>query len=227
MQAINEFKDRLRREWLIPFCNKHGYSDEGFVVSSIDKVAETDARDFLTAIDDGLVVHDNGVFTAPCSKATEQIFWQGEKTTSPRRITLWIEPIITIAGLSKLHRNFMWPKNQLGLQSKTWAFDLVAYSSNLTREMVACEVKKSWSEIEKLILFMEKHKSSPEDGIINIKGSERNALKKVIGLRLCRAPKFWALGPDGKYRIFEVEYEANNCVALRPTTEKALIYDGA
>src|SRR5690606_30736031 len=122
------FKDRLIDEWLAPFCERHGYAMGGFVGASVEKLDPIDASDFLSAIDEGLVVHDRGIFRAPCSKATEQIFWQGDKKSSPRRISLWLEPIITMAGLFRLYAKYGWPKSQLGMQSRTWAFDLVAYT---------------------------------------------------------------------------------------------------
>ena len=221
---MNDIRNRFHQEWLIPFCERHGYSDAGFVSESVDKLDPSDAKDFMAAVDDGLVVHDNGVFRAPCSKATEQIFWQGDTKTSPRKISLWIEPIITMAGLSRLHRKYGWPMSQLGMQSKTWAFDLVAYSKDKERELVTCEVKKTWREVEKLISFMGLHNNSLEEEISSIQGAERNAFKKVIGLRLSRAPIFWALGPGNESRVFEVKYGADEEVMLVPSEDKTLAY---
>ena len=84
-----------------------------------------------------------GFFLAPLSKAREQIFWTGSKNVDPRPLTLWIEPIITIGALAKLHVLYGWPAEKLGTQSKTWAFDLVGYGANKNDELLACEVKKS------------------------------------------------------------------------------------
>src|SRR5262245_22970384 len=123
MTDLAEFTRRLRQDWLPAFCKPRHYSEEGFAESSIGGLDPADARDFLTALDHGLVEHKDGVFTAPCSKAKEQIFWEyGPKLVSPRPINLWIEPIITIAGLARLCGEFGWPRSQLGMQSKTWAF---------------------------------------------------------------------------------------------------------
>lgn len=221
---MNNFKNRLYPEWLIPFCERHGYSGLGFVGASVEKLESLDAKGFFAAIEDGLVVHEKGIFRAPCSSATERIFWEGEKKTVPRKITLWIEPIITMAGLSRLHREHGWPMSQLGMQSKTWAFDLVAYSKEQEQELVACEVKKSWREIEKLVSLMELYKATPESEISEFKGVARNAFKKIIGLRLSKASIFWALGPGGRSIIFKVKYGPNDEVMLVPTDEKALTY---
>ncbi|KGK42813.1 hypothetical protein LH51_04300 [Nitrincola sp. A-D6] len=198
---MNNFRERLLAEWLEPFCERHGYATTGFIWESVDKLDPADAKDFLAAVDEGLVVHDSGVFRAPCSKATEQIFWQGLKTTSPRKITLWIEPVITMAGLFRLHSKYGWPRSQLGMQSKTWAFDVVAYAQDQDQELLACEVKKSWREIEKLISLMSIHKASPPERIAGVSGAERNALKKVIGCARQSRPCF-----GRSVRVIEAQY---------------------
>jgi hypothetical protein len=221
---MDEFRKRLHKEWLIPFCERHGYSDAGFVVQSIDKLDPIDAKDFLAAVDDGLVLHENGIFRAPCSKATEQIFWQWDTKQFPVKISLWREPIITMAGLARLHRSFGWPRSQLGMQSKSWAFDLMAYSPDQSEELIACEVKKSCSEIEKLVFLMQKHRFSSEEAISSLSGSERNALKKVIGLRLSKPPLFWALGPNSQSMVFKMEYDASSGVHFELADEQALLY---
>lgn len=221
---MDEFRKRLREAWLIPFCSRHGYSDAGFVGESVDKLDPIDATDFLAAIDDELVVHENGIFRAPCSKATEQIFWQWGTKQIPVKISLWREPIITMAGLARLHRKFGWPRSQLGMQSKSWAFDLVAYSPDQSEELIACEVKKSWTEVEKLISLMQKHKSSSVESISRVSGSERNALKKVFGLRLSKPPVFWALGPNGQSLVFRMKYDSIGGVDFNLAGEQALLY---
>ena len=221
---MDEFRKRLHKEWLIPFCKRYGYSDSGFLGQSVDKLDPIDAADFLAAVDDELVVHEDGIFRAPCSKANEQIFWQWDTKQIPVKISLWREPIITMAGLARLHRNFGWPRALLGMQSKSWAFDLVAYSLNQSEELIACEVKKSWVEVEKLVFLMQKHQFSSDDAISNVSGSERNAFKKVIGLRSSKPPVFWALGPKDQSMVFRMEYDANGGVFFNLADEHALLY---
>jgi len=154
--SILEFHEELIEHWLPNFCYAphRNYSTKGFVDSSINKLTEHDAYWFLKAIDLDLVSQKDGFFIAPLSKAKEQIFWEGSKSKEPRPITLWIEPVITIGALAKLHTIYNWPIAKLGAQSKTWAFDLVGYGDNSEHEILACEVKKSTREIDSLLELM-------------------------------------------------------------------------
>lgn len=222
MPALEEFKSRLSSDWLIPFCSAKGYPHDGFVVSSLEKLSSTDARDFMEAIDSDLVLHHQGIFTAARSKAKEQIFWQCARTSVPRKITLWLEPIITIAGLMRLHRDFGWASNRLGMQSKTWAFDLVGYEEDLKTELLVCEVKKTEREVDKLLELMEKHASTPAEAKSNLRGTERNALKKVVGLRQSTSTMFWALGPNRYGHVFHILRSPAGIISLHPTGESAL-----
>lgn len=229
MSALETFKTRMGREFLEPFCNSphRNLSTEGFVASSIDKLDPRDAADFLAAIDEKLVSHADGFFFAPCSKAKEQIFWTGSKSTSPTRLTLWLEPIITMAGLLRLYRDYGWPLSSLGMQSRTWAFDLVGYAANREDEVLACEVKKTVREIDALIDFMRHQGSEHSRMLSEMKGGERNAFKKVLALRESRAPRFWALGPGGFGYVFNVEYGTAGEVFLKAADESALTYFGS
>lgn len=228
MSALDAFKMRMAREFLEPFCNSphRNLAAEGFVTSSMEKLDPRDAADFLSAVDEKLVSHANGFFTAPCSKAKEQIFWTGLKSKSPTRLTLWLEPIIAMAGLMRLHRDHGWPVSLLGMQSKTWAFDLVGYAENRKNEVLACEIKKTVREVDVLIDFMRNQGSDPVEMLSNMKGGERNAFKKVLALRETRASTFWALGPGGFGRIFHVEYGDSGEVRLSTTDERVLGYAG-
>ncbi len=222
MNAIDEFKRRLQKEWLVPFCVARGYTHAGFDGKAIDNLAAIDAADFMQAIDDGLISHKDGIFSAAQSKAKEQIFWQGARDSVPRKVTLWLEPIITMAGLMRLQRDFQWPTKQLGLQSKTWAFDLVAYGVDSSSESLVCEVKKAAHEVDVLLKFMEQRLNTPAEAPSVFKGAERNALKKVLALRASTATVFWALGPNGYGYVFNVIRSHANSVSLRHTTESAL-----
>jgi hypothetical protein len=213
--ATEVFQDRLLLDWLPSFCGKRGYSLDGFVRAGLEKLSERDAADFIDALDVGLVTHNEGTFQSPMSKAREQIFWEGAKTANPRRITLWHEPIITIAVLRRLQRDHHWPADRLGLQSADWAFDLVAYErDNPSIERMACEVKKSAREINTLIDHMQHYLKAPEDILPSLKPVQRNAFKKVIGLRKTQAATFWAAGPDNHLRCFTVQRTAHAIEAL-------------
>ncbi len=224
MSSLQEFKARLPQEWLIPFCTARGYSHEGFDGHRLNELSEVDAADFMQAVDCGLVHHSDGTFLAAQSKAKEQIFWEGAKSIVPRKVTLWLEPIITIAGLMRLHRNFHWNKDQLGLQSKTWAFDFVGYAANdLSNEQLVCEVKKTEQEVKTLLELMHKHLGTPAEREHEFKAAERNAFKKVLALRKSASKVFWALGPNGYGYVFNIIRGQDGVVAIRVADEAALL----
>src|SRR5258706_4324360 len=141
-ESMTVFADRLSREWLPTYCGdpKRSYSAAGYRATS-NKVTSQDANDFLRALDNGVVVDSGGGrYRMPQSKAGEVIFWEGSKAKTPRPITLWMEPVITIASVARLHLDYGWPKRCLGMQSLKWAFDLTAFlPQNLEAEHIAGE----------------------------------------------------------------------------------------
>ncbi|MES9902777.1 MAG: hypothetical protein ABW168_08850 [Sedimenticola sp.] len=203
--SLAAFQERVFDVWLPSFCDAphRCYSKAGFKRESISNLEELDAYWFLEAVDLGLVYEEKGCFVAPLSKAKEQIFWEGSKKIEPRPITLWIEPVITIGALAKLYKRHGWPKDKLGAQSKTWAFDLVGYGESSEDELLACEVKKSAKEIDSLIELM---KVYGNDGSIEEpdSGKERNAYKKVAGIIRSWPSIFFALGPSDYSKIFTI-----------------------
>jgi hypothetical protein len=204
------------------------YSIEGFKSSTIKNLSEYDAKWFMRAIDDGLVVESKGDFLAPRSSAKEMIFWEGSKMKNPRPITLWIEPIITIEALARLNKEFGWPSSNLGTQSKTWEFDLACYSGALQKEHIVCEVKKTPKEIEKLLHFMQHYSAKEVQTIEPENATERNAYRKVQGIRKTWPILFWALGPNNDSHVFEiVRSEGSEMFSLLPLPEEALTYGKA
>lgn len=182
----------------------------------------------MLAVDSGLVSESNGFFVAPRSAAKEQMFWEGIKTVRPRPITLWIEPIITIGALARLNKEYGWPVENLGTQSKTWAFDLICYEAVSDKELVACEVKKDMKELEKLLNFMSAHCSSGPDDVEPENAVERNAYRKVQGIRRSWPHLFWALGPGGKGQVYRIHREGHSQqFSLFPTNEESLRYEKA
>ena len=132
MNAQHEFWRRLNEEWLPAFCNDPNrcYSTEAFNVGS-KIVTELDARDFLRAMDHKVVSFDSGGrFRMPQSKTHEVIFWEHSTLVTPRPITLWLEPVITIAAVARLHLDYGWPIECLGMQSEDSAFDVTAFKSD-------------------------------------------------------------------------------------------------
>jgi hypothetical protein len=227
MLATEKFVRRLSEEWLIPFCSTRGLSSYEFDAKALEKLSSTDACDFMLAVDSGFVCHKEGTFSADCSKAKEQIFHHGPRNSIPRKIYLWLEPIITIAGLARLRRDFGWPGHRLGMQSRTWAFDLVGYNEDQETELLVCEVKKTEREVDKLVELMEKHMATPREAESDFKGAERNAIKKVLGLRQSTATTFWALGPNRYGHIFNILHSSTDIVSLRAVDESALFFSNA
>lgn len=220
-----EFSRRILEEWLPTYCNdpQRKYSVEGYKPNS-NKVTEQDARNFMRALDHGIVSDTGGGrFRMPQSRATEVIFWEGSKATIPRPVTLWIEPVITIAAIARLHLDYGWPIDCLGTQSEKWEFDLMAFKpQDLKNEHIAGEVKKSSRELDELLINL--HKFCVEDSLdySTASSAEKNAHKKWLGLHRCHAPLFWAVGPDGDSRLFEVSYSSEGNIVLSRTTDDQL-----
>lgn len=225
---ISIFTNRIYNDWLPEFCNAphRNYSIDGFKADSIAKLSEFDATWFLKAIEIGLVAELNGCFTAPQSKAKEQIFWEGRKVIKPRPITLWIEPIITIGALARLYEEFEWPVDNLGAQSKTWAFDLVCYDNTISNEYIVCEVKKHPKEIMDLLKFMNIYCSKDPEIQEPTNSKERNAYRKVQGIRRTWPSIFWALGPKNESHVFHIRRDGKTQrFYLDIADESALIYE--
>lgn len=226
MAVLDDFRDRILNEWLAPFCERRGYEQGGFVWSSLDKLSEADARDFMTAVDSGLVKHEAGAFRAACSRANEYLFWEGASSVSPRRLTIWLEPVITIAGLWRMQSKFGWPSDRLGAQSASYAFDFVGYQADQQKEVVSCEAKPTQKAVDLLIAHMHKHASTPKAELKDCRPAEVNALKKVIALRESSSQTFWALGPGGYGHVFAVSRSLAGEVVLTPTNDSALKFEG-
>jgi hypothetical protein len=218
------FEDRILNDLLPAFCNDPArrYDVAGFR-PDFSKVHEQDAQNFLRAFDANLVKLEGRLYRAPQSRAGEQFFWDGGRVVKPRLITLWLEPIITVAALSKLHFDFQWPKQLLGTQSADWAFDVTAYlETDLINEQIACEVKKTGSELIQLVELMHYFGQTTTEEAKP--GKSRNAYKKVQGLRSRRAPIFWALGPGGQSLVFKVSYAEDGTVSFDEASVAALAY---
>lgn len=191
----------------------------------VDKVSEADAPDFMDALESGLVTHQAGVFRAACSRANEYLFWEGAAEVSPRRLTLWLEPVITIAGLWRMQNQFGWPPERLGAQSASYAFDFVGYQADQRTELVSCEAKPTRKAVDLLIAHMHKHAATPKEALKVCRSTEVNALKKVIALRESSSHTFWVLGPDGYGHVFAVSRSGAGEVVLTPANDSALNFE--
>lgn len=211
------FQDRILNDLLPTFCNdpSRAWGTDGFK-ADWHKISEIDAADFLRGIDGSLVKHvSRGLYKALRSKAREQFFWSGSKKMTPRPITLWVEPIITVAVLARLHFDLGWPKELLGTQSKGWAFDVATYlSSDSDDEYIACEVKKTTAELDQLVALMNRFGKSPAANQ-PMASKERNAFRKVQALRQRQPRLFWAVGPGGSGHAFRMGYSAEGVVSFQ------------
>jgi hypothetical protein len=222
--ARSDFEDLVYNRLIPEFCSDPGRNLDasGFRAESL-KISEEDARYFLLAWQAGLIEHQGrGVYRAAQSGANEQFFWEGLRSERPRRFTLWLEPVITVGGLARLHFDFNWPSNLIGCQSKDWAFDVVAMLPGRNGEFIAGEVKKSSQEVDDLLAFMTKFARHPTMEEPNKPAKERNAFKKVSALRARQAPLFWALGPNNDSRVFQVSYQGDGIIDLTSAGHAAL-----
>jgi hypothetical protein len=226
----------LLEQTLIPaFCSKssRNLSPLGFR-GGFAQLPETDIADFLRGWEAELLTHiDNGLYRATHSGASEQFFWSGKKANTPRTFTLWIEPIITLGVLARMHLDFGWPKSLIASQSKRdWAFDAFALESEPRNDLknddprllIACEVKKTRKEIDSLIDDMQWFGRYPSPTTTGLNSAKKNAFRKVKALRACRPSIFWAVGPGRYEKVFSVAYLGNDVVEFQPNSPQALGY---
>lgn len=225
--AIEAFRQRILTDLLPQFCDdpSRQFGSEGFT-ATWSKVTDVDASDFLRGLDAELVRHvGRGQYAAPRSAAKEQFFWEGGKNTLPRPITLWLEPIITVAGIARLHFDFGWPVALIGAQSTDWAFDFAAYADESGGpECIACEVKKSVKELTTLVDNMKQLAAEGVASEVGLTKNQINAFRKLDALRKREIPIFWALGPGKASYCFEMTYHRDSKVVFAPRDESVLSY---
>lgn len=150
---------------------------------------------------------------------------EGKKNVSPRPISLWLEPIITVAGLARLHFEFGWPRHLIGAQSQDYAFDIATYlGAEQTSEHIACEVKDSSKQLDAMIKNMEHFARDNVQSEVGLSSSKVNGYRKLVALRKRRAPLFWALGPNRTSYVFKMLYGDDGTVTFSPTPESDLAY---
>lgn len=223
--ALLDFERRLIQEWLPTYCSDpfRNYDVRGFS-GGMRSLSACDAADFTYSLDKGLVKDmGGGRYRAPRSMAVEVLFWEGLKAVSPRPITLWLEPVITIAALGRLHRDYGWPAAYLGLQSADWAFDLVAYADQASAAVkVACEIKKTSRELMHMIRCLHHFAVEPKAVSKCEKGPDLNAARKWTALAAARPRLFWAVGPAAESALFSVTYDKTGPRRFEPVSLEAL-----
>jgi hypothetical protein len=208
---------RIEQQLLPTYCRARSYSIDGFKPHSVEKVTAEDARNFLRALDAQLAEFlPDGRYRLPQSRATEVLFWEGWKSKTPRSITLSLEPLITLASIARLHLDFGWPKQCLGTQPRTWAFDLSAsLPSALESEHIVGEVKKSAAELDALLRDMNYFCATSPSAQPAKGDPRRNAFKKWQRLRDTDSSYFWAIGPGANDHLFEVLRSSRHEISLQ------------
>lgn len=124
----------------------------------LDAISEYDAFYFMRGYEARVVTHmGRGQYLAAFGAAKQQFFSSGSTKANPRTFSIWIEPIITVAALGRLHLEFGWPKELLGLETSAYAFDASTFLSTKSKnEYIACEAKSNKREFECLISTIKK-----------------------------------------------------------------------
>lgn len=225
--TLEAFRNRVLLNLLPEYCDdsSRGWGSDGFK-PDWSKISELDANDFLRALDANLVEHvGRGQYVAPRSACKEQFFWEGEKRITPRPIYLWLEPIITVAALARLHFEYGWPRELIGMQSQDYAFDVTTFHpSDMVNEHVACEVKKSASELDRLVETMQQLAADDARFEAAVPQARINAFRKLQALRARKSPVFWALGPDAASFVFRVSYAEGGLVTFSPASNDELLF---
>ena len=224
--TAQRFKNLLEQTLIPDFCSKsaRNMTPSGFRPPLIP-LSEIDMIDFLRGWDEQLFrPTGNGLYQAPRSGASEQFFWSGRKANTPRTFTLWLEPIITLAAIARMHLDFGCPKELIESQSKPkWAFDVVGYESKSDQNpLIACEVKKSRKEIDVLINYMQLFGREPSLSSKLLKGYKKNALMKVNALRDRKLGIFWAAGPGRYEKVFSIQYSEQGVIELESVSTQVL-----
>jgi hypothetical protein len=211
--AIDTFRARLRSEWLPAFCGdgQRCLDPTGFRDSSIH-IGERDIG--------------GGRYRCASSKAVEQIFWTGPKASSPRTLTLWMEPVITIATVARLHLDLDWPAERIGMQSSDWAFDFAAYNKDGARILLAGEVKKSVQEVDHLVADLQDCSAADASTALSENSRHINSFRKWSALRTYAVPLFWVVGPDDYTYVFRL-LEGPERTTFEPATLEDLRFSGA
>ncbi|HET7708954.1 MAG TPA: hypothetical protein VFK50_05390 [Sphingomicrobium sp.] len=225
MESPKLFEAILYEELLPTFCSHPNgqYQATAFRRESVC-ISEVDAFDFVRAWQAGLITPTEKPWLYRCakSKASEQFFWSGAKQPPPQKITLWLEPVITVAALARLHFDFGWPSDLLGTQAPGFAFDLLCCKPNTDTEVVLGEVKKSTKEVDQLIEYMHKFGRDPS-AATPINAKEQNAYNKVAALREATAPILWVVGPKRYSKAFRVK-RAGKKIDLTSAPESVLLF---
>ena len=226
--AMQSFEEILQKRLIPEYCEGNFFAGVETKFRPTPRLfSEDDASNFVRAWDAGLIRHaGGGRYVAARNVAGEKFFNAGLRSERPRTFRLAQEAVITVAVLARLHFEFGWPAELLGTQAEGYAFDLVAYLPERRNEFIACEVKKTVAEVDRLILDM--HAFCPasfsKSPGVALNARETNAFRKVQALRQRQAPIFWVAGPYGASHVFKTAFSADGGITLSATSERSLIF---
>lgn len=225
MSARAEFDNLLKSRLIPEFCSDpdRRLNISGFAEKS-NRLSEEDTEDFLRAWKAGLLFHQGrGQYIIGNAKVHEQFFWTGSKTAELRTFTLWMEPIISMGAIARLHLDYRWPISRLAAQSPDWAYDIIALGNGGPTAIVG-EVKKTRAEVDDLFALMVQFGANPATPAPS-SGKTRNAFKKILSLRKFPAPILWLIGPSRYELVFHVRY-SGDLVSFEPASQNSLLFDG-
>ncbi len=225
--VLRRFMNLLEQTLIPDFCSSSARNVKPSEFrANLTRLSEIDMADFLRGWEAQLLPHiGDGLYRAPQSGASEQFFSLGRKANAPRTFTLWIEPIITLGVLARMHLDFGWPKALIGNHTKgDWAFDVFGYRSESDpRLLIACEVKKSREEMDSLIGYMQSFGRQPSLSSVDLKSAGKNAFRKVKALRGHTPGIFWAVGPNRYEKVFSVQYSEGDVIDFEPISRQSLM----
>ncbi|MBY0611876.1 MAG: hypothetical protein K2P80_06795 [Beijerinckiaceae bacterium] len=164
------------------------------LIGDWSNVHEKDAENFLGALDLELITHKGkGHYKAPKSSAAS-IFLN----TTSNGFSIRKEDIVAVGSLYRLHTEFGWPKNLLGLEYDTWAFDLIAKEpGGASNVFLAGEVKNDLKDLERLETYLREHAQTTTV-------DSSNSGKKLAGIRRLKPTILWLIGPNLASKTFKV-----------------------
>lgn len=224
MNARSAF-DLLLSHRLIPeFCSdpSRRMDPTGFIAAS-NTLMEEDATDFMRAWQAGLAAHQGrGHYYIANGRIKESFFWDGRRAPERRSFTLWLEPVITMGAVARMHLDHGWPIDFLTAQSEDWAFDIMASKDGLTPS-IAGEVKKTTSEVDKLFRLMVEYGANPHAHEPK-PGPAQNAFRKMASLRKNGASTLWLVGPGRYELVFEANRLKDGVIQLAPAPSERLSF---
>ena len=120
-------------------------------------VAGDFAADALRAVDEGLVeIRDGREIVWPHCGARPLLIDQGERKSTPRRISVRVEDVLTLAALYELVERRGWPRDHVWLEPKIgrgWPLDLAVRQGPgpAAQMVIAAEAKSSDALANKLV----------------------------------------------------------------------------